>query len=598
MAPAMKESEQQPVDLASQGVGPARLRTMVLLALVLALLVGLGWYYLHEPNTPPAPAGAQVAPVAPSAAEQVAGADSGGSSNRSVAPQQPDEPTALPTTHQLTVLAKTQDGAEVGEGVLHMTLLVAGKPRYLEQKLAAGKTVAVVPHGAVLSYAEVEPVEVRMSQFGWQAEDVKTSGFVGCDALEQWQEQADFEPKIEADRTLAVVVATGVEVSGQILDAVTGRGVAGAWVLVRDGSESIGSQSGDDGKFVVHGKVIDPDWDEELQLTAYHPRYRSGRLVMPLGDSKQRFAGLELRLVPGVRLSGSVVGHDGQPVAGATVTLMTERQEGKTFDRLGQVMTCDTDALGRFDLWGLKPAARAELVVNPSRYSQVDFRHGPFSLLSDQSGLVIAMPSMARVQLRPLLPGGVEVGYQQCVVVVAVAGEPHMTWNQLPGWITVPVGPSIQWTVIGWPKGQRDKAAFAVLQDQFAIAGDNLRTLQLQPLDSKSPWAVAEIEIGEKDKLVGDVSLNVKSRLVAHSFWFEFVDTNSGLPITKVGCTMTTAGGMSSTGLGDHGRARVTFSAGRHWCRVEVEDYQTKFFELRAPAGGSSRMRIELVRVP
>jgi len=570
------------------------------LCLVVALLLGLFAFLGSSQGDPAAPQDqphdpppSLVAPDNDGASPTVSNATA--TRNRAAVAAPDNEQGAQADSHELTVTATTKSGDAVATGTLGLTIVVAGKSQYTETPLSAGKAITVVPHGAVLSSVELSPVEVRLSQLGWEVQDVCTSGFIACDLLEQWQEQPGFHPKIDAPRTLAAVVDTGVEVTGRILDAATGRGVEGAWALVKGEFDSIGAQSDTDGHFTVRGrKPLDPDFDDELQVTAHHPRYRSGKVTIAVTEAQERFTNVQLQLAHAVRLSGTIIGHDGQPMPDALVQLMTDRSIGKTFDRLAQVKYCRTNEHGLFDLWGLKPTAHAELVVRPRGGPTVAHSHGPFSLLADQAGLLVALPAMARVKLRLLLPGGVEADPLECIVAVAVAGEVQATWQHMASGITVPVGQPIEWTAIAPIPDTKGKEAYAVAEDRFTSAGDHVRTLQLQPVGDQSPWPVSEFTPDAKDKRAHSGSLNVTSNLLAHSFQLEVTAKDSGLVLDGKGCRVTTAFGSGKLPLNEFGRMRLTLPAGRSWCRVEVDGYEPEFIHLRAPAGGSSRLRVVL----
>lgn len=577
--------------------GSVRVTLCLAVALLLALLAVLGLSGQGDPTTPQdlphAPSPKVVAPSKDAASPTVyRGPDS---THRTAAATTDAAPDVPADSHELTITATTKSGDAVTTGTLRLTVLVASESQYSETPLSAGKATTVVPHGAVLSSVELAPLQVRLSQLGWEVQDVCTSGFLACDLLEQWQTQPGFQAEIEAPRTLAAVVETGIEVTGCILDAATGRGIEGAWVLVECDFDAIGAQSDADGQFTVRGREpLDPDFEDELKVTAHHPRYRSGKVAIAVTEAKERFPNVPLRLAHAVRLSGTIIGHDGQPMPDALVQLMTDRSIGKTFDRLAQVTYCRTNERGQFDLWGLQPTADAELVVRPRGAPSVAHTHGPFSLLADQAGLLVALPAMARVKLRLLLPGGGEADPQECIVAAAVAGEIQATWQHVASGIKVPVGPTIEWTAIAQIPGTAGKEAYAVIRDHFASAGDHVRTLQLQAVGAQSPWSVSELTPDAKDKQARSGSMNVISSLLAHSFQLEVAAKDSGQGLGGSGCRVTTAFGSARLSLNEFGRMQLKLPAGRQWCRVEVDGYEPEFFHLRAPAGGSSRLRILL----
>ncbi|MFK7740819.1 MAG: hypothetical protein AB8H80_10900 [Planctomycetota bacterium] len=494
--------------------------------------------------------------------------------------------------------ARFADGQPVLEGVLSLVLELDGEELFLDKNVVDGAAAFLVPHGAVVRGAELESLKVRMSPFGPQAEDVRTSGFVDCDLLEQWENQEGFEPKVEADRTHAAVIDRGVTVRGRIVEAATGRGIEGAWVLVEDAFDPAGSRSAVDGSFVVTGRVLqDPDFDEDIEVQAFHPRFRRARATLVLKRATSTYRDVELRMASGVRLRGSVVGANGMPVPRASVVLMTGRRRGQTVDELAQAMTCTTDDGGQFDVWGLEPAARAELQVATRSDGGARHRHGPFSLLSDQSGVVVAMPAMARVRLKPRFADGTEADVDACVVAVLVSGEAQMTLPALDV-IPVPVGKPVEIRVVAWKGRDRGSAAFAVVRDVFALAGDVVRDLSLLSLGESAPWPSESVELGEKDRGAYSSSSNVRSPLLAHDFWFEFVDADSSRPLAGSRIKVSAGRGSSEFALGKHARAKLTFASGRQWCRVEVEGYEARCLELRAPTGGSSRVRVEMEKLP
>ena len=111
---------------------------------------------------------------------------------------------------------------------------------------------------------------------------------------------------------------------------------------------------------------------------------------------------LELRLVlggPGGALSGVVCSPDGEPIAGATVTLDPGSREvalpdGRRFERVLPWLRTRTDALGRFLLRGLGPGARQLFVRAPDMApwrAAVDLHAGT------ESSLVVALSRGAEV---------------------------------------------------------------------------------------------------------------------------------------------------------------------------------------------------------
>jgi protocatechuate 3,4-dioxygenase beta subunit len=157
--------------------------------------------------------------------------------------------------------------------------------------------------------------------------------------------------------------------TGQVVDANTGRGIAGAYVScvqTRAEDPSVGSLgvSGRDGEFripVVAGKA-----DLSIAYPVYGyvglvgeepaPRRQRPRLSITVpasGDPRP----VRLSLSRGLGFRGIVRGPEGKPLSGALV------QADNVGSRSYRKASARTDAAGRFELSGLSPFASAALMV-------------------------------------------------------------------------------------------------------------------------------------------------------------------------------------------------------------------------------------------
>jgi len=160
---------------------------------------------------------------------------------------------------------------------------------------------------------------------------------------------------LAADRDLGVVtVAAGRTVTGRVVDA-GGRPIGGAVVVAwqitgsRRPWESgrrpfpATARTAADGSFAIEGAPR-----ETLTLSAFHDGFAPAR-----ADLVRRDTGVEIRLVPGVPVTGRVAGPDGAPVPGAWVLAGDEGRDGVT----------RADANGAFRLARVRPGALSLVAV-------------------------------------------------------------------------------------------------------------------------------------------------------------------------------------------------------------------------------------------
>ncbi|MGB3968134.1 MAG: carboxypeptidase-like regulatory domain-containing protein [Planctomycetota bacterium] len=119
--------------------------------------------------------------------------------------------------------------------------------------------------------------------------------------------------------TIDLALDPGVELSGTVTDATTGKPIAGArigegWTLRK------GVESDRDGRYVMRG-YGEAGQSQKVDLCCRAPGYpRVSRRDIPPGEGPRR---VDIALEPGVRVVGQVVDPDGKPIAKAYVAAIT-----------------------------------------------------------------------------------------------------------------------------------------------------------------------------------------------------------------------------------------------------------------------------------
>jgi protocatechuate 3,4-dioxygenase beta subunit len=205
-----------------------------------------------------------------------------------------------------------------------------------------------------------------------------------------WRDAAAALPahaSIRADRSAEVVLALAPAwaLGGRVVDATTGRPVAGARVAVWTFAESDVVQTAADGTF-LHPRFprSAPAQQVQVQAPGYGSTVRYLRLrddgtwklsAATSAETSQQGSGtpwLELELIPARTVSGQVLGPDGAPLANARVSA-----EG-FFHVMASVASRDaaegaSDAAGRFSLEGLRSDIGHALVVEAPGHARRSF---------------------------------------------------------------------------------------------------------------------------------------------------------------------------------------------------------------------------------
>ena len=238
--------------------------------------------------------------------------------------------------------------------------------------------------------------------------------------------QADDVP---AGASLRVNLKPGVARSGRVLDMATREPVAGATVVAieRDAS-AFGEEahprvtSRDDGRFTFTN--LPPG---EARVEAWSPRHARARLEdfaarqVKEGEGETK-AEPTLFLRPGGRVAGRVVGVDGKPVEGATVSadsidrgLMARISgDGPRPER--------TDPSGRFEFAGLPAAQRFKFVARKEGFS--DASSQPFAVErgEDRDDVELKLEAAAALSFRVVDVDGTPVSEVSVSVAPPAAG--------------------------------------------------------------------------------------------------------------------------------------------------------------------------------
>ena len=141
-------------------------------------------------------------------------------------------------------------------------------------------------------------------------------------------------------------------VTGQIVDP-DGRPVEGATISARRWREQsnrlhLEAKSDGDGHFELKNAPADR-WMYRIEAEGYMPA--ESRVFQPYAPDKGKVT-YDFKLSKAPQLTGTVLGVDGKPLAGANVYLATERMniQNRTDVYSGTAQSVQTDADGRFEL--------------------------------------------------------------------------------------------------------------------------------------------------------------------------------------------------------------------------------------------------------
>ncbi|HEX6903329.1 MAG TPA: carboxypeptidase regulatory-like domain-containing protein [Thermoanaerobaculia bacterium] len=156
-----------------------------------------------------------------------------------------------------------------------------------------------------------------------------------------------------------VTLPPPVQVTGKVLDASSGRGLADA-VLWWDADPAITVRTDREGKYTVAASA-----KESLSLTVRAAGFLPGRLTVS-GKASASGRAPALALERAARLRGSAIGPEGKPLAGAFVTAVESSRTGtRTFSPHDPVADrATTGPEGRFDLRRLRAGEEYELRVS------------------------------------------------------------------------------------------------------------------------------------------------------------------------------------------------------------------------------------------
>ncbi len=191
----------------------------------------------------------------------------------------------------------------------------------------------------------------------------------------------------EVERRVEVPAAAPARgrVLGTVVEQGTSTPVARA-VVAFPGRELTALSAGDDGRFVSY--ELEPG---EVRFAISQPEYRSGECAATIpAEGGDVTVSCSLEALPRVgQVRGHVVGDDGRPVSGATVTVTGP-----------QGFTATTDASGTFAREGLPPGNYAARVESDAYLiTSAGFEVRPRET-AEPSITVIARPARAQVQLR------------------------------------------------------------------------------------------------------------------------------------------------------------------------------------------------------
>jgi hypothetical protein len=316
------------------------------------------------------------------------------------------------------------------------------------------------------------------------------------------------EVTVPGDAGIDVRLRAGRTLSGRVLDAATGAGVAGARVGFGWTAEH-GTESAADGSYALAG------WTGQgyRDLSATAPGY--GRASVPVGAANE----IDVRLERGDSVAGRVVDAQRRPVEGAYVWSVGSRHDGGTQTFCTRSGRAGAD--GRFLLGGLRRDLPHALVASAEGFGRrlVDFDPHPGGAGTVDLGDVVLSPER-RVE------GRVEdaAGSPVAGVLVTLTG-----WNADRAARRGDAGPAT--TTYG---GERECVADDLGRFRFAGISSGEHALSAEPDGGEK--VEASVTVGETDVL--DVVLRAERA----SFVVELVD-DSDRPIPRARAYLETPDG-------------------------------------------------------
>jgi protocatechuate 3,4-dioxygenase beta subunit len=208
------------------------------------------------------------------------------------------------------------------------------------------------------------------------------------------------ESKIPAGASLTLRLEPPQTVSGRVVGIGDGEPLPGITVRIcRTTALRFGPDSCPSGKTGNEGRFTVTDLPEgRLRLTAVSERHalETRDVVTPAGDER-----LEIALSPGGRLSGMVVGPDGEPVEGVWIyAIRTDERQLRLDARTAGRQNAQTDETGWFEIEGLPAPGRYRFDVRMEGYAAT--REGPLALEpgDDRSDLVFRLTRGAAFEVR------------------------------------------------------------------------------------------------------------------------------------------------------------------------------------------------------
>lgn len=305
-------------------LGAFTMKKILLAAGAAAIAVVCAWPWLR-PNTPLP--GSNAATTAPAVASALA-------ETRLTPPNQSDRTAADPTSSSpstsLDVLVRWSGGQPANDVVVWY---VPSVPR----RQLSQRTAITDANG----HAHFEAV-------------------IPGSALVRGDRGGELQVNLAADRATSLVLdlERGLEVSGRVVDEREAPiGGADIWLATKDEDAVVVARSASDGTFSLRGVA------ENSTLCAATPTHFDPLGAICVAAAPGRCECV-LRMVPGAAATGTVLGLEGQPIAGATVLIeragaLQYRSRAPMFNRTSgpPMRLCRTDARGEFLVPGL-PLAR------------------------------------------------------------------------------------------------------------------------------------------------------------------------------------------------------------------------------------------------
>ncbi len=206
--------------------------------------------------------------------------------------------------------------------------------------------------------------------------------------------------------TVDLVLGTGIDIMGRVVDDTTGVGVAGAVVAAGESRADVARAVSDmEGAFLLRGiAAAAPRAAVHVRAAGYVPWSATVESGAP--------GPIEARLVRAAELRGHVVGEDGHPVAGVRVAFGSP-----------QGRACVTDHTGAFLLRDLSPDPSPVYLSPASREGHTIRSDVVPDVRPGTDGLVFVVHPGLRIAGRVLLPNG--AGAADVAVTARPTGAPR-----------------------------------------------------------------------------------------------------------------------------------------------------------------------------